>query len=144
MKKIIFMLSFLLLFLLATPLTYAKSVDKKPTEEELVMDMFLSLLLPTIQEAVTHYYSAYFTESPLVYPYEINILKKERVNESFQFTITVEVTPVLGAHNPVGKDHLTFSITPSDIKLLKFKHIEDYELPPHLQQSKKNKRTKEN
>ena len=144
MKKIIFTLTLLLLFLLATPLTYAKSDDNKATEEELVKEMFLSLLLPTIQEAVTHHYSAFFTESPLVYPYEINILKTERVNESFQFTITVEVTPVLGAHNPVGKDHLTFSITPSDIKLLQFQHVETYELPEHLQPFIKNKRPKEN
>lgn len=42
MKKIIFTLTLLLLFLLATPLTYAKSVDNKATEEELVMDMFFS------------------------------------------------------------------------------------------------------
>lgn len=72
------------------------------------------------------------------------MLKTERVNESFQFTITVEVTPVLGAHNPVGKDHLTFSITPSDIKLLQFQHVETYELPEHLQPFIKNKRPKEN
>ena len=142
MKNIIFKLSFLLLFLLATPLTYAKSVDEMPaegSEEELVMDMFFSLLLPSIQEAVSYYYSAYLTESPLVYPYEINILKMAKVNESFQFTITVEVMPVLGAHNPVGKDHLAFSITPSNIKLLQFQHVETYELLEHLQQFIKNK-----
>ena len=141
-KNLFFSLSLLLLFLLATPSTYAKSIDDNPADEskeELVRDMFFSLLLPTIQEAVTHYYSEYLTDSPIVYPYEINILKMERVNQSFQFTITVEVTPVLGAHNSVGRDHLTFSITPSDIKLLEFKHIEDYELPPHLQQYRKKR-----
>lgn len=142
MKKIIIAISLLLLFLLSTPLTYAKSDNYEPaegSEEELVMDMFYSLLLPTIQEAVSHYYSAYLTESPLVYPYEIKILNMERENQSFQFRLTIEVTPVLGAHNSVGRDHLTFSITPSDVKLQQFKHVETYELPPHLQHLKKKK-----
>ena len=48
-------------------------------------------------------------ESPLVYPYEIKILNIERIDNAFQFSVILEVTPVLGAHNPVGRDQLTFN-----------------------------------
>lgn len=142
MKKIIIAPSFLLLFLMSTTLTYAEPDYYQPakeSKEEHVMDMFFLLLLPNIQEAVSNYYSDYLTESPLVYPYQIKILNTERTNNSFMFSVTLEVTPVLGAHNPVGRDQLTFSIAPSEIKLKDFKHMETFELPPHLQDFIKKK-----
>lgn len=140
MKKIIIVPAFILLFLLSVTFTYAKSDYDQTTEEskeEFMMDLLFLILLPNIQEAVTNYYSDYLTESPLVYPYEIKMLKMERTG--YMFTLTMEVTPVLGAHNSVGRDHLTFSINPNEMKLVDFKHIETYELPPHLQQYIKKK-----
>ncbi len=142
MKKIIIVPYFLLLFLLSTTSTYAESDYYQPakeSKEEIVMDMFYLLLLPNIQEAVSNYYSDYLTESPLVYPYQITILNLERIGTSFMFSVTLEVTPVLGAHNPVGRDQLTFSIAPSEIKLKDFTHMETFELPPHLQNIIKKK-----
>ncbi|MGY3186175.1 DUF3888 domain-containing protein [Lysinibacillus sp. TE18511] len=142
MKKIIIVPYFLLLFLISTTLTSAESDYYQPakdSKEELVMDLFFSLLLPNIQEAVSNYYSDYLTESPLVYPYQINILNLERIGTSFVFSVTLEVTPVLGAHNPVGRDQLMFSIAPNEVKLKDFKHMETFELPPHLQNIIKKK-----
>jgi len=142
LKKIIIVPYFLLLFLLSTTSTYAESDYYQPakeSKEEIVMDMFYLLLLPNIQEAVSNYYSDYLTESPLVYPYQITILNLERIGTSFMFSVTLEVTPVLGAHNPVGRDQLTFSIAPSEIKLKDFTHMETFELPPHLQNIIKKK-----
>ena len=138
MKKFIIVPSFLLLFLMSATLTYAEPDYYQPAEEskeELVMDLFFSLLLPNIQAAVSNYYSDYLTISPLVYPYQIKILKMERTNHyrGFIFLVTIEVTPVVGPHIEVGKDHLTFSITPSKVNLKNFKHLETYELPPHWQ-----------
>lgn len=138
MKKIIIVPSFILLFLMSATLTYAEPDYYQPAEEskeELVMDLFFSLLLPNIQEAVSNYYSDYLTISPLVYPYQIKILKMERTNHyrGFIFLVTIEVTPVVGPHIEVGKDHLTLSITPSKVNLKNFKHLETYELPPHWQ-----------
>ncbi|MHA6260186.1 DUF3888 domain-containing protein [Sporosarcina sp. CAU 1771] len=138
MKKGILIPSFLVLFLMSTVLTYAETDYYQPAEEskeELVMDLFFSLLLPDIQKAVSKYYSNYLTTSPLVYPYQIKILKMERTNgyRGFIFLVIVEVTPVVGPHNPVGRDQLTFSITPSEVKLKSFKHMETYELPPNWQ-----------
>ena len=136
MKKVI--PSFLLFFLMSSTATYAEPDYYQPAEqskEELVTDMFFALLLQNIQEAVSNYYSDYLTTSPLVYPYQIKILNMERTNgyRGFVFLITLEVTPVVGPHNPVGRDQLTFSITPSEVKLKEFKHMETYELPPNWQ-----------
>lgn len=141
MKKFIIVPSFIFLFLMSATITYAESDYYQPakeSKEELVMDLFFSLLLPNIQEAVSNYYSDYLTESPVVYPYQIKILNMERTN-GFIFSVTLEVTPVLGAHNPVGRDQLRFSIAPSEIKLEEFKHMETFELPPHLQENIKKK-----
>ncbi|MGN7478836.1 hypothetical protein ACTHOQ_13365 [Solibacillus silvestris] len=69
MKKIIIVPSFLLLLLIPTILTYAEPDYYQPAEEskeELMMDLFFSLLLPNVQEAVSNYYSDYLTTSPLV------------------------------------------------------------------------------
>ncbi|WP_161946642.1 DUF3888 domain-containing protein [Ureibacillus xyleni] len=128
--------------LTSSHITHAESDFYQPpkeSKEELVMDMFFSLLLPDVQKAVSKFYSDSYIESPLVYPYQINILKMERTNgyRGFMFSVVIEVTPVFGAHNPVGKDQLTFSITSSEVELTDFKHLEDVELPPHLQDLKK-------
>lgn len=144
MRKILIVPSVLLLLLTPAHYTSAEPDSYQPAEkskEELMMDLFFSLLLPSVQEAVTHYYSDYLTISPLVYPYQINILKMERTNgyRGFMFLVTIEVTPVVGPHNPVGRDRLTFSITPSEIKLKEFKHMETYELPPNWQDIIKKK-----
>ena len=72
-----------------------------------------------------------------MYSYQIKILNLERIGTSFVFSVTLEVTPVLGARNPVGRDQLTFSITPNESKLKDFKHMETFELPPHLQNNQK-------
>lgn len=121
---------------MSAPLAYAESDFYQPPErskEELVMDMFFSLLSPKIDEAVSNYYSNYLTISPLVYPYQIQIVNMERTNgyRGFMFEITIEVTPVVGPHIEVGKDQITFDITPSEVKLKKFEHLETYELPPN-------------
>ena len=143
MKKYIIVLSFLVLFLMTSIPSHAEPSYYQPTEksnEELMMDLFLSLLLPDIQKAVSNYYSDFLTESPIVYPYQIKILKMERTNgyRGFMFSVTIEVTPVVGPHNPVGKDQLTFSISAgSGVSLKNFKHIETYELPPNWQDIKK-------
>ena len=144
MRKILFVPLLLILLLLAPIGTIAESDVYQPAEksqEELMMDMFLSLLLPTIQEDVANYYSDYLTTSPLVYPYEIKILNMERTNNyrGYLFSISIEVLPMLGAHNPVGRDHLTYTINPAEAALKEFKHLESFELPEHLKGNIKKK-----
>jgi len=143
-KKLLIVLSLLLLFLKSPILTYAEPDYYKPakeSKEELMMDLFFSLLLPNVQKAVSNYYADYLNISPLVYPYQIKIVKMERTNgyRGFMFLVTIEVTPVVGPHIEVGRDQLTFSITPSDVILKNFKHMETNELPPNWQDIIKKK-----
>nr|WP_274520976.1 DUF3888 domain-containing protein [Oceanobacillus picturae] len=96
------------------------------------------LLGEEIEKAVNNYYANYLTELPSVYPYQVDIVNVERVEgfRSFHFLLTLELTPVVGPHIAVGKDRLTFEITPltpGDVKLIKFEHLETYALPPHWQ-----------
>jgi len=143
LKKHLIVSVFMLLFFMSSLTAHAEN-GYQPAErskEELVMDMFFSLLLSDIQTAVNNYYSDYLTEAPLVYPYQITIVHMDRVNgyRGFIFTVTVEVTPVVGAHNPVGKDRITFRVTPGEDKLTNYKHIESYQLPPNWQDIIKKK-----
>ncbi|WP_061860381.1 DUF3888 domain-containing protein [Priestia megaterium] len=69
----------------------------------------------------------------------MNVVNVKRVNgfRGFVFLITIETEPSIGAHNSVGKDRFTFQISPlvpnmKGIKLMKFKHIKTYSIPPHL------------
>ncbi|MEH7332305.1 DUF3888 domain-containing protein [Neobacillus drentensis] len=117
---------------------YENTEPPKDSKEWLINDILMVLLGSEIEKAVNNYYSAYLTHSPTVYPYEVEIVNIERIGgfRRFHFFITIETTPVVGAHNPVGKDRLTFEIAPpipDQIKLKRFEHIESYELPPHLQ-----------
>lgn len=118
-------------------LNYYQPPEK--SDEELIMDMFFSLLLPHIEKPVTNYYSQYLSETPLVYPYQIKILNMKRINHyrGFIFSVEIEITPVVGPHIEVGKDHLTFTIVPGKVTLDKFEHIETYELPPNWQHIKR-------
>ncbi|SDN70403.1 DUF3888 domain-containing protein [Bacillus sp. OK048] len=123
-------------------LTGWKQENTKPpqdTKEMMVHDILMLFLGPEIDKAVSNYYSEYLTYSPLVYPYQIEIVNVERIGgfRTFDFSITLEITPVVGPHISVGKDRLTFEIAPTiipgQIKLKKFEHLETHELPPHWQ-----------
>ncbi|MFD2629550.1 DUF3888 domain-containing protein [Oceanobacillus kapialis] len=121
--------------------TFAMLKPSDPTEDSYelkIQDILMLLLGEDIERAVNHYYEEYLTESPSVYPYQVDIAEVERVEgfRSFHFRLTLELTPVVGPHIPVGKDRLTFEISPiipDDVKLTNFEHIETYELPPHWQ-----------
>lgn len=123
-------------------LTGWKHESTKPpqdTKEMMVHDILMLFLGPEIDKAVSKYYSEYLTYSPSVYPYQVEIVNIERIGgfRTFHFSITLEITPVVGPHISVGKDRLTFEIAPtiipSQIKLKKFEHFETHELSPHWQ-----------
>ncbi|WP_458412521.1 DUF3888 domain-containing protein [Schinkia sp. CFF1] len=115
------------------------------TKEMMVNDIVMVLLGPEIDKAVSKYYSEYLTYSPSVYPYQVEIVNIERIGgfRTFHLLITLETTPVVGPHISVGKDRLTFEISPTiipgQIKLKKFEHLETHELPSHWQNIIKKK-----
>jgi hypothetical protein len=124
---------------LLTEWKHESTTPPQDTKEMMVNDILMLLLGPEIDKAVRKYYSEYLTYSPTVYPYQVDIKNVERIGgfRTFQFLITLEITPVVGPHISVGKDRLTFEIAPtlipSQIKLKKFEHLETHELPPHWQ-----------
>jgi len=124
---------------LLTGWKHESTTPLQDTKEMKVNDILMLLLDPQIEKAVSDYYSEYLTETPLVYPYQVEIVNVDRIGgfRTFDLLITLEVTPVVGAHISVGKDRLTFEISPDiipdQIKLKKFEHLETYELPPNWQ-----------
>jgi len=82
-------------------------------------------LLPYMNEKLSEVYSSLLTGSPDLYPYFVEVKHVERVNgfRGFHFTITVEATPTVGPHIPVGKDLFTFDLMPNGAQLIKFQHL---------------------
>jgi hypothetical protein len=97
----------------------------KSSEIETIL---LKILTPQMQEAVSEYYSPYLTYPPTVAYYEA------RIYEVTNNEVCVELLPYVGAHNPVGRDQITFDITGSGAVTVKeYLHLESYTLPPHQQ-----------
>ncbi|MFJ7738403.1 DUF3888 domain-containing protein [Lysinibacillus sp. NPDC097287] len=141
-KKRIFITSLIIMCLTVPISSNAEENYYQPaknSDEELMMDLFLSVILPNVQTAVSNYYAELLTYDPLVYPYEIKILNMERLGQghSFQFVVTLEVMPVVGPHISVGKDRITLDVSTGNVSVKEFKHIETYELPPNWQHIKK-------
>ncbi|MFY0759697.1 DUF3888 domain-containing protein [Metabacillus dongyingensis] len=117
----------------------AENIYRPQESKELMyQDMLMLFLGDPIEKAVNNYYSIILTENPLIYPYQIDVVKVERVGgfRTFHFIITLETTPVVGPHISVGKDRITFEIAPTipdQVKLIKFEHLETHKLPPHWQ-----------
>ncbi|MFD2446493.1 DUF3888 domain-containing protein [Bacillus sp. CGMCC 1.16607] len=121
----------------------AANQDQDSRELQL-QDMLMLFLGKPIEKAVNENYSKLLTENPMVYPYQIKIVKMERLGEfrSFHFLITLEMTPVVGPHIEVGEDRLTFEISPiipDEVKLVKYEHLHTYDLPTnwkHIQRKR--------
>lgn len=97
--------------------------------EEIYLDVFMSLLLPYINEAVDNYYGQGYT----VAPYSIKVLNIDRPNgyRTFMFVMKLEVMPYTLAHIPIGVDHITIRVDTRNITVEKFEHIKSYEIPKH-------------
>jgi hypothetical protein len=93
--------------------------------------ILLKILTPQMQEAVSEYYSPYLTHPPTVAYYEA------RICEVKNNKVCVELLPYVGAHNPVGRDRITFDIAGSGaVTVNEYLHLESYTLPPHQQSLK--------
>ena len=104
----------------------------EPSNEESII---LALVWPHVTDAVNTYYSEYLSGYVYLAPYgdygriisiTDNINNEDR---DYRYTVVVEVLPYIGAHNPVGKDHVIISIDIAyGVKVWKFQHIESYEI----------------
>lgn len=114
--------------LLDTQTYFEPSIPQEGSIEEIYQDIFVTLLLPCIDEAVENYYGQPFS----VDPYAVRILRAERPNgyRTFLFEITMEVMPYYGPHNSVGVDHITIKVGSHKAIVEKFEHIRSYKIPP--------------
>lgn len=114
----------------------------KNSKEKLYQDVFITVLLSSLQNTVDNYYKEYLSVSPTVAPYDVTILKLDRLgeNRTFDFLLKLEIHPYVGPHLDVGIDYITIRINPMDkVKVEKFEHIKSYELPLYYQDIVKKK-----
>lgn len=136
MRKENFRLVFstILMFFMLTGWVHAENTNTpQEPREHVYKDMLMLFLSPHIQKAVNEYYAKLLTQNPMVYPYQVEVVKAERI-DGMHFSLVVETTPVVGPHISVGLDRLTFEIDPTipdDVKLIKFEHLKTHELPDH-------------
>lgn len=143
LKKIIFVVSLLIISFVSGYFIHKYSFEIRTQlsqdtilqepKQELYQDIFVTLLLPFIDRAAEDYYGLSYN----VAPYDVEVLSIERPNEyrTFSFEIKLKVMPYIGPHLYVGEDHITISLELDEVKVIEFKHVKSYKLPPHYKQS---------
>lgn len=126
MKSILLVLLAVWLTMTQNSLCYA--VGEQPQEDSIelqLQDMLVLQLLPYMNEKLAEVYSNVLTVPPVLYPYYVDVKNTERVNgfRGFDFLITLDATPVIGPHIPVGEDVFTYQVSPFGVKLSKFEHL---------------------
>lgn len=87
------------------------------TKEKLIHDTLLTTLSPHITDAVTGHYGE-LTQYDL---FDAEILDIKRQTEGgYSFTVKVQISPFIGAHNTIGKDTITLEVTPGMVKVIKY------------------------
>ncbi|MFC5406572.1 DUF3888 domain-containing protein [Cohnella soli] len=140
MKRNIVVISLAMAMFLLSPMqTNGEKAYRPPktdSTELRMQDMLMNFLNPYINDAVHDYYQHLLRESPLVYSYFVDVIESHRVNgfRGFILSLTLDVTPVVGPHIPVGEDRLTFEISAGPkVRLVKYTHVKTHELPPNWQ-----------
>lgn len=115
--------------------SFMRQEDSKALQ---LQDLLMVYLSEFVEEDINNYYKKYISGGVTVYPYDVNFIKIDRLNgfRGYDFKVIIEAYPVVGAHNSIGKDRLTYQISflvPRKAKLLKYEHIETYEIPSNLQ-----------
>lgn len=102
-------------------------------------DMLMTFLSPYIDKKIAEIYAPLLRESPMVYPYFVDVTEVKRINgfRGFDFLITLNVYPTVGPHISVGEDTMTFRISSGPkVKLESFRHLKDpnkSDFPPNYQ-----------
>ena len=103
------------------------------TEEELKDELIVAVFVESITNYVNDYYSEFYSGQIMVYNYEIDILEMEKTNGVI--SVKFGVTPMVGAHNPLGYDELSYSVNYAGKgTLTAYEHIKDYTLPEKFQE----------
>lgn len=103
------------------------------TESETKNELIVALFMNNIETDSSKFYDQYFPDGLgyIDYEYKIKDIKKE--GEPLNIYITIEGTPIVDAHIPVGEDVITYKVNPSGkISLERFIHKKSYEIPERL------------
>lgn len=103
------------------------------TKEEITDELLIALFIEDITNAVTNFYSEYYSGEIAIYNYEVAIVDIGK-NEPGFISVKFGVTPQVGAHNPLGYDELVYRIDSSGNKeLTGYKHLKNFEVPEKFQ-----------
>lgn len=108
-----------------------KYTPEEGSVEELYKDIIVVLIEPYITEEISKQYGMLLQYGLS----SIEFLEIERSEyRSFNFLIKLQVDPFLGAHNTVGLDEIVIKIGENNPKVISFKHIKSFPLPPQLEE----------
>jgi hypothetical protein len=126
-----------------TPDYHAKADKRIQPDDPLRLEhIIITLVMPEIEMSVGAFYADYLTDTPAVTSYFgttfLGVEGGENIHtdgpNATDYLVTVEVTPYVGPHIPVGKDHVTLEISSDgSVSMTELRHIESYELPRRLQ-----------
>lgn len=108
---------------------------KITNETELKDELILSFFMDNIESDSSKFYDNYFSTHLAYYDYETKILDIKRGSESYRrfIYITFGSTPMIGAHNPVGYDEISYKVdVQGNITLENFTHLKSFEIPEWL------------
>ena len=116
MRQFLVMFSLVLTFNLVPKTAHAMNVKK----------IIINLLQPAIEEEMVKYYGEDLGKRVELYNYEMSIL--DLTAEPYKpTTVTLKITPMIGAHHPIGDYELYFSVdNAGEIKRLSFKPLKIY------------------
>lgn len=98
------------------------------SEEDLKSQTIVALLHNNIEKDLSEYYDKRFTVPLEYFLYEMKLLHLSPVQSGYE--MLVGITPVIGPHDSVGYDELTYVVDyAGELTLKQHKHIKDYELP---------------
>ena len=133
MKKIVFLVIFVIFCVILSCIFYRKSVpcSSNTIERNKYDQAIINTYLDKISSASNDFYDEYYTKLPSVMYYTVSI--KDIVAEKSNSIITFNSYPYLGPHDTIGIDEITFVADyMGNVKLQSFNHIVSYHLPDNL------------
>jgi len=111
--------------------------QKTPSTSELKDELLITLFMNHIESDSSTFYNNYFNTTLEYYDYETKILDIKNGNiPNRTKLITFGSTPMIGAHNPVGYDKITYSVDVlGNVTLDKFSHLKSFDVPEWLRDS---------
>lgn len=140
MKKIVFLVIFVIFCVILSCIFYRKSIPCSSTtiERNKYDQAIINTYLDKIKAASNDFYNEYYAKLPSVMYYTVSI--KDIVSEKSNSIITFNSYPYLGPHDTIGIDEITFVADyMGNVKLQSFNHIVSYHLPDNLRHLEKKR-----